>query len=686
MKTRFYTSFAALSVLLFLIPFASKAQTVTTLLANQSFTGAAFPPSGWSSSGSSAFNPSTAPANASWYPSAGGNGGVGGTYGSAVAWEGGAYNMNAYGSSYNGYFNGALTLTTPAITTTSTDSQYVDFDLWYPYGEYMTSYLGMATNVQVLANTSKTVCLYLSGGSESIGNCTWIPASNTFPVGEDPASYPSSSYWRHYHVALPYGVTSQTITFQVAHGGIDSNVYTYWYTDNVAFTNIVVTNVHYPTLTVVPTSINFGSVPLGQSAGPYYSVVSNPNAVPISLSNYVFGGANPSDFTLFRAPVTIPPGGKDSVGIIYTPQASGSQTATLTFSSNGALPPTVTLNLSGTGVLPVVSYSSNAMFRGVNTELTDTSGVQYLYVNSTGLVPLKITRVTFFGLNANNYFVSHLPGSIPVGGVDSIGVRFVPSVEGQPDAHMVVTSNAGNIPSDTVGLFGVGILPHLTIDNGVTYPLPTTINFDSVKLGTDTCIQITLTNPGSDTIAIEKNYFQSADYDFSITPITGRDTLIAPGGSQQIQVCFTPLQQGHREAEIRIITDIPHTETTPPQDTSSFIVNIIGIGVPTGKLMLTGSTKKDSAFIGKTVTVTDTFWNTGDAALTVTTVNISGTKRWRFYRPLPNASVHDSIEFESALYRLGHAERPGRGNSLADRDRHKQRDSGKYNVSPWGLW
>ncbi len=278
------------------------------------------------------------------------------------------------------------------------------------------------------------------------------------------------------------------------------------------------------------------------------------------------------------------------------------------------------------------------MFRGVGVEVTDTSGVQYLYVNAItppGGGPLTVNSVGFIGIDAADYFITHLPGHIQPGGVDSIGVRFAPRIEGQPDAHMVVNTNATNIPWDTVGLFGVGILPHLAIDSGKSFPLPTTINFDSVKLGTDTCIQITLTNPGSDTIAIEKNYFQSADYDFSITPITGRDTLIAPGGSQQIQVCFTPLQQGHREAEIRIITDIPHTETTPPQDTSSFIVNIIGIGVPTGKLMLTGSTKKDSAFIGKTVTVTDTFWNTGDAALTVTTVNISGTNAGDFTAHYP---------------------------------------------------
>ncbi len=267
------------------------------------------------------------------------------------------------------------------------------------------------------------------------------------------------------------------------------------------------------------------------------------------------------------------------------------------------------------------------MFRGVSTELTDTSSVQYLYVNSTASVPLNVKSVSFYGVDGSKaYIITHLPsGPIPGGGVDSIGVRFMPDIEGIPDAHMVVSTNAANIPFDTVSLYGIGILPHLAIDSGKTYPLPLTVNFDSVKLGSDSTISVQLWNPGSDTIAIEKNYYESSDFDFSIVPISGTDTLIPPGGTQNIAITFTPLQQGHREAEIRIRTNIPHTETTPAQDTSSFIINVEGTGVPNGKLSITGPSTNGNVSVGKSGCVTDTLWNTGAASITVNSLAISGT-------------------------------------------------------------
>ncbi len=171
----------------------------------------------------------------------------------------------------------------------------------------------------------------------------------------------------------------------------------------------------------------------------------------------------------------------------------------------------------------------------------------------------------------------------------------------------------------------MGILPHLAIDSGKSYPLPLTVNFDSVKLGSDSTLSVQLWNPGSDTLAIEKNYYESSDFDFSIVPVSGTDTLIPPGGTQNIQITFTPLQQGHREAEIRIRTNIPHTLTTPPADTSSFIVNVEGTGVPSGKLMLTGPSTNGNVPVGKSGCVTDTLWNTGAASLTVNSLTTSGT-------------------------------------------------------------
>ena len=585
-----------------------------------------------------------------------------------------AYNYVYYvTNSVGGYYCGPVSMTTPTVNFSgfpANDSQFVDFDLFYPESYYMQNYAAMKTSVTVSSSASATALLTLKGGGGSQGNCTFY-IQNFPPYGTDPSSYSSSSNWKHYHLALPRGVSSQSINFLVQQ--IGPSTYPYWYTDNVAITNIVITDVDYKYLTVLgPTTLNFGQVPVTLSAGPYYTRLANPNNTPITLSNYAFSGPNPGDFTITRMPTTIPPGGEDSIGIVYSPLAPGARKAFLIFNSN-ASPATVTDTLIGQGLIPTVSYSSTVMFRGVNTELTDTSAVQYLYVNSTGQVPLSVNGVVFYGLNSNNYIITHVPsGLIAPGGVDSIGVRFVPTIEGLPDAHMVVNTNAYNIPSDTLLMYGVGILPHLVIDSGKSYPLPATVNFDSVKLGSDTTIAIQLWNPGSDTIAIEQNFFESNDPDFTFVPLTGRDTLIAPGATQDIQITFAPTQQGTRIGEIRIRTDIPHTETNPAQDTSQFVINIVGVAVPTGKLEITGPATNGNTLIGKPATVADTFWNTGDAAITITYVGISGTNATDFTATYPTipftiaANAH--LPFTVTATPTGYRRR----NSALDSQRHQQ--------------
>jgi hypothetical protein len=379
-------------------------------------------------------------------------------------------------------------------------------------------------------------------------------------------------------------------------------------------------------LSLTPKAINFGTHTPQNPVTMYVTVKSAGGAgSTLHITGTSLSGA--SAYSVVSGPANgtaIPVGSSVQYGIQFLPISNGSLTGAFTVTTDGVDSGMQSVQLFGVGAVPLVSYSATHMFRGVNTELTYTSAPHYLYVNSVGGSPLTVNNVYFIGLQASNYSIVHMPpGIIPSGGVDSIGVVFTPSLEGQPDAHMVIQTTATNIPWDTVEMDGVGILPHLSIDN--LYPNPITVNFDSVKLGSDTCLQVTLSNPGSDTIAITSNYFQSADFDFSITPLSGSDTLIPPGGSQNIQICFTPLQQGYRLASLIIKTNIPHTETNPPHDTSSFVVNFVGTGVPSGKLMITGPSTNGNALIGTSACVTDTFWNTGAAPITVTNVAISGT-------------------------------------------------------------
>ncbi len=383
-------------------------------------------------------------------------------------------------------------------------------------------------------------------------------------------------------------------------------------------------------LTPNPKTLNFGTT---NPQNPITMSCTAKNVCP-SGTTLTINSATLVGSSEFSQTGVIPPAGTklaagQSVQYFFTflPFTNGTATAQFTVSTNGVDSGTQTMNLTAIGAVPAVSYSSKSMFLGVNTEVTDTSNVQYLYINSVGGGPLVVNSINFVGIDGGKaYFITHYPQStIPVGGVDSIGVRFDPDIEGQPDAHMVINTTAVNNPSDTVTMDGHGILMHLAIDSAKSYPLPTTVNFDSVKLGVDSCLTIQLWNPGSDTLAIEQNYFESGDPDYTLNGLSGPDTLIPPGGTQNIQVCFQPIQQGTRVATIRIRTNIPHTLTVPQADTSTFRVNIVGIGVPTGKLAISGPATNGTVPVGGPAgCVIDTFWNTGDAALTINSVTITG--------------------------------------------------------------
>ena len=263
------------------------------------------------------------------------------------------------------------------------------------------------------------------------------------------------------------------------------------------------------------------------------------------------------------------------------------------------------------------------MFHQVFTRLRDTSAVQYLSIASTGTAALTINSIYFYGLNASNYFITRMPQNpLPVGKVDSIGVRFGPTIEGRPDATLVINTTAANNPSDTVTLFGVGILRRLVIDSA--YSNTVNLNFDSVSVGYDSCLNLYARQSGG-YFAITKNFIQESDYDFSMTPLNSSDSLIPPGGgTAQIQVCFKPLKPGTRLSSIRITTNIQKTFDVPPRDTSGFTVNLSGVGVPFGHMLLSGPALSDTTPIGTKICMADTLWNTGSADIDVTGYTITG--------------------------------------------------------------
>ena len=112
------------------------------------------------------------------------------------------------------------------------------------------------------------------------------------------------------------------------------------------------------TLAVSPTTLSFGSV-IDGSSSPLTGKLSATGAA-VKVSSESITGANSGDFVLsgISLPVTIPAGQSSTFTVTFTPGASGTASASLSFASNASNSPAVQ-SLTGTGK-PYVALAWNA--------------------------------------------------------------------------------------------------------------------------------------------------------------------------------------------------------------------------------------------------------------------------------------------------------------------------------------
>ncbi|HET6510684.1 MAG TPA: choice-of-anchor D domain-containing protein, partial [Candidatus Kapabacteria bacterium] len=299
----------------------------------------------------------------------------------------------------------------------------------------------------------------------------------------------------------------------------------------------------------------------------------------------------------------------------FNPLASGSRSAILNITSDGADSGAQQVNLSGIGIAPGISVPITEYLRKIKITVGD-SFKFVVPLLSMGTGPLVINNVQLTGGAADQYVVNRYPTSpIPVGMWDSIHITYKPTYEGRHDASFVINSNALNSPQVTVRAYGIAIMPRLAIT-------PLRLDFDSVFLGETACREVTLHNPGTDTVNILRVIRTFSDRDFSFTPLSSADTVILPEQTKVYRVCFSPTNIGTRLATVRFYSDIGLT-IPEGADTSQFVLDIIGVGVPFGNLALSGSVI-DSAVVGFENCVTDVIRNVGTAPVTITAATLTG--------------------------------------------------------------
>lgn len=530
------------------------------------------------------------------------------------------YNSGFYWVSpgYGGYNGSAVLdmwwyqtgpLNTPALDASiyknSNDEMYVEFDFFFEYSWYHDWY-GF--------DESMIVTVTGSNGDKELLKLNVFEHYTYYTDGEGYLYEPYTDEWawRHYKVAIPEEY--RTSDMQIAFTGE-----LVWGLSNPMIDNVVIWGTHYTSYAFTPSTLNFGVLSVGDMDTKTVTL-KNSESTSVSLSNISITGADAGSFEIVSAPTEIPGGtpsdpGTADIQVRYT-SSFGTQTATLGFTGDVDVNQEGAVTLTGTGAAPEIATDGiKNLFVKTRTRLGMCRDTSFVIRNTASLGNLRIFGTTHVeGDNSSEYRVTRLPSQpIPPGGSDTITVSNCPTMEGGRTATLVIESNAGNsVPP--ILLRGTGILQRFDVT-------PDQYVFDSVAVGATVCQTFTISNPGSDTLAILQHYFAYADRDFTLVGL--EDSLIPPERSREISVCFTPSFMGTRVARLRFVTNIPMTFEETPRDTSDFIVEIMGTGVPFGSLGFSGVTL-DSGLVGVESCQTETITNVGLSDLTITSATIAG--------------------------------------------------------------
>ena len=128
-----------------------------------------------------------------------------------------------------------------------------------------------------------------------------------------------------------------------------------------------------PNIGVTPTSIDFGVVPVGQSAGPAPVTIRNTGTTPLTIGAVTTPGG---DFLVAHPPLplVLPANGTTSLSASFSPLSPGPQAASFDVQSDATGAPEVTVGLQGLGIVPPPNdLCSNAIPLGCGSSIAGTT-------------------------------------------------------------------------------------------------------------------------------------------------------------------------------------------------------------------------------------------------------------------------------------------------------------------------
>jgi hypothetical protein len=297
-------------------------------------------------------------------------------------------------------------------------------------------------------------------------------------------------------------------------------------------------------VTLVPPSLNFGTLPVGQSSSPQVATLSNVGTLPVAIAELAINGASGQSFVQTNnCGSSLGPGGQCTITITFTPAAPGTLSATLTVSDNApGSPQSVALAGVGTGNAPGVSLSPMQLLFS-SQEVGTTSSAQAVILTNVGNMGLNIASIAASGDFAQ---VNNCPRLVLAPGAScQIGVTFTPTAAGARNGTLSITDNAFGSPHQ-IPLAGTGTqLPGAAPLVSLT---PSSLAFGGQPVGSASAVQIvTLSNAGTAALAISSIAVAG---DFRQTNTCG--STLPPNARCTLSVTFVPSAGGTRNGTLTV--------------------------------------------------------------------------------------------------------------------------------------
>ena len=344
------------------------------------------------------------------------------------------------------------------------------------------------------------------------------------------------------------------------------------------------------------------------------ATLTNTGSGVLSISSIAPTGTNAGDFAVSAntCVTTVAPGANCSVSITFTPMASGSRAATLTFTDNASTSPQV-LSLTGKGLDPLAVTPANLAF-GNEGSGTTSAAKNVTLKNNTG-VPVAITETSIAGPNASDFVqaATTCGSSLAAHASCTISVTFSPITTGAENATLTINDSAANTPQSVV-LSGTGVQPvslsTVTLNFG-NEGIASTSDPKSVTLKNNNSVALNFTG-------ITITGTNAADYAESATTC---GTSLAGHSSCVISLTFTPSGTGTETAMLNVTDDAGNNPQT---------VALTGVGVQqvtfSASALSFGNQVINTTSGAKSVTMK----NNTSADLTITGTAITGPNATEF--------------------------------------------------------